>query len=291
MKHVGTGVLAACAVAGLLAQALTVDELLFRANESVIGFEQLFSTAVTEEQYVQRIVRADGTVVRERRVRSDLLLILLPGADRWLGFRDVFEVEGEPVRDRDQRLQNLFLGESVSPHRWVSRPGPAIDQARAISRESARYNIGDVTRTINLPTVALGFLHPLTQHRFMFEKIGEESIGGRPVWVTRYSEHVQPTIVQSQGGDMFAYGRFWLDVDTGQALRTEVILGDGASNIRSTITVEFRRDESLDTWVPDTMVELYDNPSNPREDRIEATATYSNFRQFGVTTETLAVPR
>lgn len=283
MKQVSTGVLVACAVTGLLAQDLTVDELLFRANESVISFERLFSNAVAEEQYVQRIVRVDGTVVRERRLRSDLLLILLPGADRWLGFRDVFEVDGAPVRDRDQRLQILFLSESR----------PAVEQARAISEESARFNIGDVTRTVNLPTLALGFLHPLHQHRFMFEKIDEEVIGDRRAWVTRYSEHVRPTIVKLRGGDdAFAHGRLWLDVDTGQALRTELILGDGASTVRTTITVEYRRDESLDTWVPETMVELYDNPTNPRADRIEATATYSNFRQFGVSTdETLTVPR
>ena len=86
-----------------------------------------------------------------------------------MGFRDVFEVNGRPVRDRDLRLQALFLDEVRL----------AVDQALEISQESARYNIGQVKRTVNLPTIALSFLHPLNQHRFAFEKIGELSIDNR----------------------------------------------------------------------------------------------------------------
>ncbi|NBV79100.1 MAG: ABC transporter permease subunit, partial [Verrucomicrobia bacterium] len=50
-----------------------------------------------------------------RELRSDLLLVKLGDEDWWLQFRDVFEVDRRPVRDRDQRLYKLFVGAKVSP--------------------------------------------------------------------------------------------------------------------------------------------------------------------------------
>ena len=116
MKALLTGFAVAWAVATAMAQTptLTLGELLFRANESVVAYEQVLSNAVVEEQYVQRIVSPGGEAKVERRLRSDMLLVQLPGATAWLGFRDVFEVDGEPVRDRDARLQELFLAEKAA---------------------------------------------------------------------------------------------------------------------------------------------------------------------------------
>jgi hypothetical protein len=254
---------------------LTLSELLFRANESVIDYEQRFSNAVAEENYTQRIIRADGSIAGERQLRSDILLILLPGADSWLGFRDVFEVNGRPVRDRDLRLQALFLDEVRL----------AVDQALEISQESARYNIGQVKRTVNLPTIALSFLHPLNQHRFAFEKIGELSVDNRQTWAIRYHERVQPTVVQTQSGDLFAHGTLWLDIQNGKALRTHLVLGDAMSDVRTTIKVNYWHNEDIGTLVPAVMDELYENPKDASATRIEATAVYSNFRKFDVSTD------
>ena len=52
----------------------------------------------------------------------------LPTGD-FASFRDVFDVDGRPVRDRDQRLQKLFLSAPAAT---------AIDQAQRIADESAR---------------------------------------------------------------------------------------------------------------------------------------------------------
>ena len=270
-----------CAVAGVSTQELTLSELLFRANESVIDYEQRFSNAVAEENYTQRIIRADGSIAGERQLRSDILLILLPGADSWLGFRDVFEVNGRPVRDRDLRLQALFLDEVRL----------AVDQALEISQESARYNIGQVKRTVNLPTIALSFLHPLNQHRFAFEKIGELSIDNRQTWAIRYHERVQPTVVQTQSGDLFAHGTLWLDIQNGKALRTHLVLGDAMSDVRTTIKVNYWHNEDIGTLVPAVMDELYENPKDASATRIEATAVYSNFRKFDVSTDVSVIEK
>jgi hypothetical protein len=259
----------------LLAQGLDLDEVLFRASEAVVRYERQFSSVVAEERYLQRVVRPDGTVVRERTTRSDFLLVRPPGAETWLGFRDVIEVDGKPVADRQTRLEKLFL----------DAPEEAFDRARRIAAESARYNIGRIQRTINVPILSLLFLHVLNRHRFYFEKVGEEIVDGVPTWVVRYSEHARPTIVRAGGGDVFARGTFWIDPGSGHVVKSLLILGDGLTGVRSTITVTFKPDPRLGVWVPVEMQEVYDNPRDPRDEQIHATASYSNFRQFRVRTE------
>ena len=168
---------------------------------------------------------------------------------------------------------------------WASETYLRLTAGLEISQESARYNIGQVKRTVNLPTIALSFLHPLNQHRFAFEKIGELSIDNRQTWAIRYHERVQPTVVQTQSGDLFAHGTLWLDVQNGKALRTHLVLGDAMSDVRTTIKVNYWHNEGIGTLVPAVMDELYENPKDASATRIEATAVYSNFRKFDVSTD------
>ena len=46
---------------------------------------------------------------RRCRLRSDLLLVKTEADEGWVSFRDVYDVDGAPVRDRDDRLKKLFL--------------------------------------------------------------------------------------------------------------------------------------------------------------------------------------
>ena len=65
---------------------------------------------------------------QRRDLKSDVLLVRAPAGDRWIQFRDVFEVDGKPLRDRDDRLTRLFLKPSAS----------AQKQVEDITAESAR---------------------------------------------------------------------------------------------------------------------------------------------------------
>ena len=62
-------------------------------------------------------------------------------------FRDVIAADGKPVRDRSDRLRKLFL----------DNPKTAVELARAVARESERFNIG-LQRTGNSPLLPLFFL-------------------------------------------------------------------------------------------------------------------------------------
>src|SRR6185295_3431893 len=124
-----------------LAQTAALDDLLDKASDYVVEYERTFVGVVSEETYRQQVRggRA-GTDLRgflveapsqRRDLKSDVLLVRAPAGDRWIQFRDVFEVDGKPLRDRDDRLSKLFLRPSAS----------AEKQVEDITTESARYNI------------------------------------------------------------------------------------------------------------------------------------------------------
>jgi hypothetical protein len=116
-----------------------------RAGRYVEAYEQAFSAVVSEERQVQKLVRPDGRVRQVRELKSDFLLVKT--GSEWLqAFRDVIEVDGKPVRNREDRLRKLFL----------EAPKTALEQARAIARESQRHNIG-VSRTGTLRCSRSGF--------------------------------------------------------------------------------------------------------------------------------------
>ncbi len=200
----------------------------------------------------------------------------VPGIDGWLPFRDVFEVDGTQVRDREDRLVKLFL--------QAASPEVALQRANEVLRESARYNIGPITRTLNVPTLPLWFLEPSNVRRFAFRKAGEEKMGGRTAWVLEYSETVRPTFVKTTAGlDVPVLGRVWVDPVNGQIYQTRV------AALAATITVTYAPHAEIQgLWLPASMQEHYATGKT----EITATASYSKYRQFQVlTTEQVAPPK
>jgi formylglycine-generating enzyme required for sulfatase activity len=261
--------------------------LLERAGVYVAAFDGRFSNVVSEEHYIQNAVspaisggsgspragvfaESTGTARIRRELRSDFLLVRTPAAEIWIPFRDVFEVDGKAVRNREDRLTRLFL----------QPPATAIEQAQHIVADSARYNIG-VKRTINVPVLALAALRPSNQPRFTFKLAGEDRAAAGTV-VLEYREHATPTIITGTlGRDMFAHGRFWIDAASGRVARSEMIVED--VRLRATVTTRYRRDDSLDVDVPYEMREEYVLSNGGRVDGV---ATYDKFRKFDVHVDT-----
>ena len=287
-------VFVAAIVSGLGSAALaqtgpSADELLGKATAYVSEYEKAFSLLVSEEYYVQEIRRPinpganlsranpgggmQGGDVRSRRVlRSDYLLVQLGSGAGWMPFRDVFELDTRAVRDREDRLSKLFLDNEAERFELADR----------IMEESTRHNLGNVNRTINIPTLAMMFLHPLVRDRFAFTVDTEEQVGGRPVQRLRYRETARPTLIKTtRGRDLVLEGHLWLDGETGAVVKTALTAADPA--VRATVTVTFRHDEALGIWVPQQMDEYY--KAYNALDEIFATATYSNVRRFQVNTD------
>jgi hypothetical protein len=254
----------------------TLGALLDRAARYTQVFVRNFSNVVAEERYVQDSSASQGP--RRRTVTSDFLLVKVSDAADYLPFRDVFEVDGIQVRDREQRLEKLFLTPSTN----------TIQQAAAIASESARYNLGAerLRRTINNPLLAFSFLQPDIQKRFRFTLDRADREAGSGVWIVRFAEQTRPSIVRGAFDyDILARGRVWIDLATGRVIRTELALADGS--VTATITTSFRFDERFDIAVPAAMADRY----VMGRISLGGEATYGRFRRFGVTTdETIQAP-
>jgi hypothetical protein len=75
------------------------QQFLARVVDYVTVYRERYSGIVAEEDYRQ------STPASQVRLRSDLLLVKNPEDEGWVSFRDVFEVDGSRVRDREDRLQ------------------------------------------------------------------------------------------------------------------------------------------------------------------------------------------
>ncbi|HEY0872458.1 MAG TPA: hypothetical protein VGD94_03225 [Vicinamibacterales bacterium] len=256
-----------------------LDEILRKTAAFIAAFERESPAVVSEEAYRQiATFRGVDTI---RTLRSDVLVIGDPDAG-WVGFRDVFEVDGRPVRDRDERLMTLF--QNPHPDRFA--------QARRIVSESARYNLPigryDVNRTTNMPFTPLRFLRGSNQPRSTFRLSGTRRIDGRTYVELTFQERGMPRIIASTD-DAAANGRFWIDPESGAIARSELGFetGDTRLRVRILTRVSYGIDERLKVWMPLTMDEEYFvGPAGLR-----AQATYSNFRRFTVdTSEEIKAP-
>ncbi len=264
------------------AQDRELGAVLKRSAEYVAGFRKQLSEIVAEETYRQDIRhtgRLGSTVLAPaRELKSDLLLVKPSDAERHVELRDVFEVDGRPVRDREARLEGL-----LRDPRAGARIGAIID-------ESARYNIGSIQRNINTPLMALQFLDSAYQERFRFKHVdkprpvftasADQAINDTAVfrtstemWTVEYRERGRNTIIKRpNGADLPAHGRFWIDPTTGAVLISEMVVDGGG--VIATVTVSYQSEPLMGFLVPIEMRESYVRYG----ERITGHAQYSRFR-------------
>jgi formylglycine-generating enzyme len=278
--------LAAAAPAG---ERPSLDALLERAAWYLDYFIDQFENVVAEESYAQDAstllpssapipLGRGGTAgmpsaaelvrARHRDLRSDFLLVKSPDTSALVPFRDVIDVDGVPVRDRQERLAKLFL--HAAPD--------AMTQAERIRDEGARYNLGNMRSTIGNPVLALGVLQPTYQPRFTFS-LGKEDRGvGAGVWWIDYQETASPAMVRGEAGrDLFSHGRVWIDATTGRVMKTQLMVEQPA--VRAQITTLFRHDDRFGIAVPSEMREQYTLATG---NKITTVANYGRFRRFDV---------
>lgn len=283
----------------------SLSQVMTRAATYVQGYaEQLVSIVGTEHytQWLELKGRPGGTGTRQ--LVSEFALVRT--ADEWVGFRDVYEVDGKSVGDRQDRLRRLF----------ADSPNTAFAEGRRIADESSRYNIGTLQRNFNTPTMALYFVQAEHQGRFKYKKAGEDFVDGIPVWKIAYEEKKTPTFIRTPAGkSMPVTGTLWIVPADGQVLRTclEIVVEskrdmsnpkmdsstrptgtpgtdrdwtDRRTRSAAGISVSYGVDVRLGLMVPTEMRESYEGPLgaartiNVDDQRIVGRATYSDFRRF-----------
>ncbi len=265
----------AAAAANVSKRAKAVDPalsvLVARAVEYLAAYVDAVGSLVAEEDYLQIVRQLRGGTM-SRRLRSDLLLVKTEGEIGWTQYRDVFEVDGKPVRDREARVQKLFL----------ENPAGAGRLAADISNESSRYNIGNLPRTVNFPTLPLALLGPGRLGTLSFDREGEDNVGGIRAARVAFEELGRPTLVRtaSRTGDAPSSGKLWIDPSNGRILKTEISVDSGRAQMKATVV--YRPAQETGLWFPAQMDETYMKGGEV----IEGRAVYNNFRSFKVTIDT-----
>ncbi len=290
-----------------------LDSLVERVGAYVERFQAEMEAAVLDESYVQLLrqpccresrnpgedpllawqagtgqVQPKGVVAR-RQLRAEVLLVRLPGGLR-VGYRDVYEVEGQMLQDRSERVRKLFL----------SGTEESVLELGRIAAESARFNLGRMQRTTNLPTLPLLYLAPAMHSRLFFSRGSDAEVDGVKTTILEFREDASPTLAASAHGiDMPARGRAWVEPESGRLRRIELRYSPGA---RRVMNVWFREDARLGVLVPAKMWEWYEKI--PLGEELSATAgqrawpadleglaTYSSPRLFSVdTSEGMGAP-
>lgn len=260
---------------GAAQQPAALDVVLARLGAYLLDYETKVFELVAEERYKQWVKRRSGyggdTILR-RNLRSTYFLVRLPDGHAWFGFRDVVHVDGRDVT-REGRPMAQVLSE---------RTASAYDEALAIMRGNAKYNIGDIYRTINVPLQALDLLHPQNRTRLDFHADGRGRVGGQEAAIVAFQERSVPTlptlVSDGFGGELLARGRVWIEPATGAVLRTELGFNGRAARFLkdSSIRVDYRRDPKLQVLLPTEMEETY----GLEIEVLHGEATYRNYRRF-----------
>jgi hypothetical protein len=274
---IGRIALAAGALALWTAQPVpSAAEVSARAAAWLADYEARLSALVAEEDYTQKIAMLTvGTAPlrpgETRRLVSDFMLVRLKDDEPWMPFRDVISVDGKPVRDRDARLERLFLRADAE----------TLRHAAEISAESARYNLGRLRRTVNVPVLALEYLRPANAARCRFEGPHRDRLDGEEAWKIEFKERTDGrTVIRDGRNDrnVPAAGTFWIRASDAAVLRTVVKVGNAVTH--SEIDVRYCETPAVPVPVPCRMSEQYWT----RGEQISGTATYTNIRKFTVTT-------
>lgn len=160
---------------------MQVEQTIGAASGRTGEYFRLFKDLTAEETKTVEQFRSSGDVSRRRRIVSDLIIYrsLLDNGSI-AEYRDVREVDGEPVENRQERVLALFTKQASQKS--------VRDELKRISREGSRY---DLDYTVSGLTVAQGLpLQPWARSFFDFAIAGRERIGDRTVLVVSYTQAV-----------------------------------------------------------------------------------------------------
>ena len=255
---------------------LSVKDVIRRVAAYVDGYGDKASIVVATEHYAQYARSMTvGYEATRRRILADFAIVKVDALHGWVGFRDVLEVDGKPLPDREGRLVKL-----------LTEAGGRYDEARRLSDESARFNIGSIERDFNVPTTVLFFFTPSNIRRFNFTA-GRVHADG--IWEIAFRETERPTLIRTPAGrSVPSSGTLWVNPADGTVVRTLLRVEGFAIDRRAArstgrVDVTYQRVADLDMWLPASMDEDFEAGRDNASSTVSGRALYSNYRQFQTT--------
>ena len=301
------GVAAVLVLAGMAAPGAqqasepSLEQVMERVGAYIAGYGEKASVVVSTEKYTQSVMWSDSAPMRPLQLEAEFAIVRVAGGG-WTGYRDVVALDGKPVHDRRNRLVELLTDTNGD-----------VSELTRIANESARFNVGPVSRNFNVPTATLFFFKPQHHARFTFERKGTRKIDDVATWEVAYKETQRPTLVMTRAGqDVPIEGSLWVNPLDGTVIRTRLKLrnfadenavtpdlaapqqtaaenpnaprGAGAAPRASTISmgriessadieVTYRKPGGMTLWLPFSMVELYEGPIRIKAKSIHGRAT------------------
>lgn len=279
MAHVKLSIIAACAmtIVPIVVRGSgqsPVDEAVRAMSAYAAAYGEHASVIVASEHYTQTAESNSSNAalgsMRGRRGSRTLVsdFAIVKTSIGWVGFRDVLSVDGKDVRDRDDRLVRLLIAGA-----------DGIQNARRVSDESARYNIGFAARNLNVPTMALFLFAAEGASRFQFAAAkpatGETHLAFR-------EKDSAGLVHRTDGETVPLSGEVWALPD-GTVIRTLLRMSNITATVRASraeIDVTYRLVPQVQMWLPETMTELYEGRDGPAFQRATGRAEYTNYRRF-----------
>lgn len=260
------------------------DPLLRRAAAYVDRFESTFTSVLWHERYEQeermsRRFNSSGAttseVVERRLLEAELFFAWLPQDATWITVRDVVSVDGQVRPQGERRLPSLAARSTVS-----------LPELRELARLNGRFNLGQIVRTFNEPTLALLFLDARHRAGVRFTRKANRQAGGRLLAVYDFAERGRQTVIRSGTRSLPVRGSFAVDQATGAVWSTTIEMSEPAGGLTGRMTVDYQAHVAFDVLVPREMRESYTSPTQ----EITATAIYSDFRRFRTSGRLILTP-
>ncbi|MDQ3069382.1 MAG: hypothetical protein M3R55_06600 [Acidobacteriota bacterium] len=254
--------------------AQSEGSLVERVRAYIERFETEASAIVAEEHYTQTVTSTlfrPHSETRSRVLRSDYVLVKPSDEGPWLGYRDVFEVDGKEVRERSARLMQIL--ETTAPD--------SLARAERMALEGARFNLGP-ERTVNTPTMPMELLASRHKARIRLRATGRTDHGPSRAVLT-FEERGRPTIVRTpEGVNVVASGEIVVRVADNAIMRARLVFRFDrrtARNAELTMQVSYADVPDIPVPMPLSLSEQFPIGTGSGS----GDARYSHYRRFQTT--------
>lgn len=200
----------------------TLQPILDKMAQYVASYGDKASLFVAVEKYSQN-VQFGNRNPPPRQMVAEFAIVKAPGDIGWVGYRDVVQVDRDKISDRRDRLITILTDLSADS-----------SQVTKLANESARYNIGPISRNFNTPTSTLFFFYPANLPRFLFTKKGTKNLEGVEAWEITFKETQSPTIVKTRSGRLVPLeGTLWVSPTDGAILKSRLVMRNFADQYTS----------------------------------------------------------